>query len=87
MADLCDVSLETLSTDPSSTQIQRYIRQSLSVLAEAMKLNPDEASVFRWFRDQCLPEFRMKTPATLVSEGKAVALLSYIASIEAGASG
>jgi hypothetical protein len=83
LADLCGVSPETLSAGPASTQLQSYVRQSLSVLAEAMRVNSDEGRVLHRFRDQRLPEFEMKTPAALVSESKTVALLSYIGSIEA----
>jgi hypothetical protein len=52
-----------------------------------MDLNEGEISALRWFRDQPLPEFGMKTPADLVSKGSAEALLNYIRSIESGASG
>jgi hypothetical protein len=87
LAHLAGVLERLLSDDPSSPKLQAYVRQSLAILGEAMALNEDETSVLRWFRDQPLPEFGMKTPAVLVSEGDAESLPSYIRSIESGASG
>jgi hypothetical protein len=62
------------------------MRQSLAVLREALGMNGSEAVVIEWFRKKS-EVFGMKTPAVLVSEGKAEALIDYIRSIESGSSG
>lgn len=62
------------------------MRQSLNVLREALALNGSEAVVTQWFRET-LQVFGMKTPATLISEGGAEAVIEYLRSIESGSTG
>lgn len=86
LARLADVPPASVAADSTSLRLQEYVRQSLAVLREALGLNGREAVVIKWFREK-LEVFGMKSPAVLVSEGKAEALIDYIRSIESGSSG
>jgi hypothetical protein len=78
-----NASSETVD-DPT---IQRFIWESLIVLGAALVLNKDEARVRLWFCQERIADFDHKTPAGLVADGKADALLSYIKSISSGSTG
>jgi hypothetical protein len=69
------------------SKVQRFIWESLIVLGAALVLNKDEERVRLWFRREKISDFGHKTPAVLVAEGKADALLKYIESISFGSSG
>jgi hypothetical protein len=69
------------------SKVQRFIWESLIVLGAALVLNKDEARVRLWFCREKIADFGQKTPAVLVAEGKADALLKYIQSISSGSSG
>jgi hypothetical protein len=56
-------------------------------LARALELNPDEAMVLSWFWTGRLNDFGSRTPVELILAGNADAIVSYIDSIESGASG
>ncbi len=79
------------ASDGSSTcdnpKTQRFIWDSLIVLAAALALRRDEESVRLWYCRQKIADFEDKTPAVLIAEGKVGALLKYIKSISAGSSG
>ncbi|MBC8088560.1 MAG: hypothetical protein H7Z40_14945 [Phycisphaerae bacterium] len=68
-------------------KVQRFIWESLFVLGAALVLNKDEARVRLWFCRERISDLGQKTPAVLVAESKADALLSYIKSISSGTSG
>ena len=68
-------------------KVQRFIWESLIVLGAALVLRKDENRVRIWFCRSEIFEFGQKTPAALVAEGKADALLNYIKSISAGSTG
>ena len=87
LARIAGEQVDLVSVDFNSPRFQTYMRQPIAVLREALALNEDEALVLQWFREIPLPEFGMKTPATLVSEGKVESLLRYIQSIASGSSG
>ena len=69
------------------SKVQRFIWESLIVLGAALVLNKDESRVRLWFCREKLSDFGQKTPAVLVAEGKADALLKYIQSISSGSGG
>ena len=87
LARLAGLQGALVTVDFDSPRLQRYMRQSLAILSEALNLNEDEALVLRWFREMPLPDFGMKTPETLVSEDQAESLLQYVQSIASGSSG
>ncbi len=61
--------------------------EALRVLAAALSLAETPERALYWFRSHPIREFDYKTPEVLVSEGKADAVIRYIQSLKAGASG
>lgn len=59
-----------------------YVAGALDVLEQAMKSDPDERRVLRWFTGKKLRAFAMKTPAEVVASGGAAALVDYIQVID-----
>lgn len=53
----------------------------------AMEINPDRDQAIYWYRNAPIPEFGHRTAEQIVSEGKAEAVVTYLASIAAGSTG
>lgn len=66
---------------------QALLRQIVEVLGAAMMLSNNESRAVDWLVNQPLKDFGTKTPLQLIAAGDATAVLKYIKSIEAGASG
>ena len=70
-----------------SAKAQTFVDDSISLLGEAIKLNPDEATVIRWFNEGRLSFLSHMTPAEALALGHLEALLAYVESLDAGWSG
>ena len=77
---LDSVNYEERATHVTDLNSGRSTRPAFS-LAES----PERA--LYWFRNHPIRDFDYKTPEVLVSEGKADAVIRYIQSLSAGASG
>jgi hypothetical protein len=87
LADQAHVHRNTISRAPGSRGVQDFLRESLRVIKAATDLSGDLNKALFWYRNEPLSVFGYKTAERLVSEGRADALLRYVASIEAGAAG
>lgn len=87
LAGLARVHRNTVTGNPDSTQLQGAMRDIVKVLAAAYRVNEDrEAAVF-WFLNHPIAEFGYKTAAELVRENKVEAVLRYLTTLDAGATG
>jgi len=65
-----------------SESVSIYFAAVLVVLEQAMKTDPDEGRVLRWFTHKRLRAFSMQTPAEVVAAGGAAVLVDYIKVID-----
>lgn len=87
MAELAHVHRNTVRNNPYSPDLQRYMRDAVRVLQAASDLRGDVGSALFWFRNHPIRDFDRKTADHLVADGKTEAVLGYLATLEAGASG
>ena len=73
--------------DGLETFLTELQEPAVRVLAAALSLADSLDRTLEWFRSQPIRDFDYKTPEILVSEGKADAVIRYIESLSAGASG
>lgn len=87
LADLAHVHRDTLTGGAASEDLQRFLRQALQVLRAAFDLSGDINKAAFWYRNEPLSPFNYNTAERLVSENRTNDVLSYVASLEAGATG
>ncbi len=63
------------------------ISDTVNVLAAASRVNQDCERALFWFINHAIVEFNGQTAAELVQKGKAEAVISYLATLEGGATG
>jgi hypothetical protein len=87
LAQQAHVHRNTLSRQPGSESVQRFLREALRVIRAATDISGDVGRALFWYRNEPLPVFDYKTAEQLVSEGRTDDLLRYVSSLEAGAAG
>ncbi len=87
LAELAHVHRNTVRRMPKSPQLQKYLRESIRVLAAATDLVGSASKAAFWYRNQPLSDFSYKTAEVLVSEGRAEDVLRYIDMLSAGSAG
>jgi uncharacterized protein (DUF2384 family) len=87
LAELAHVHRNTVSRMPASPRLQDFLRDAVRVLAAAFTLAGSADRALYWFRSHPIQDFDYKTPEALVSEGRANAVIQYIESLNAGATG
>lgn len=87
LAQQAHVHRNTLSRQPASESVQRFLREALRVIRAATDVSGDVGQALFWYRNEPLPVFDYKTAEQLVSDGRTDDLLRYVASLEAGAAG
>jgi len=87
LAQQAHVHRNTLSRQPASESVQRFLREALRVIRAATDISGDVNQALFWYRNEPLPVFDYKTAEQLVSDGRTDDLLRYILSLEAGAAG
>jgi uncharacterized protein (DUF2384 family) len=87
LAQLAHVHRNTLTRMPQSAQLQKFLRDSVRVLAAASQVSGSANAATFWFRNQPIAEFNYQTPDTLVSDGRTDDLLRYLEILEAGPAG
>jgi hypothetical protein len=87
LAEQAHVHRNTIARAPASRGVQDYLRESLRVIKAATDVSGDVNKALFWYRNEPLSAFGFKTAETLVSAGRTEAVLKYVMSIEAGASG
>ncbi|SAL81110.1 hypothetical protein AWB68_06030 [Caballeronia choica] len=87
LAQQAHVHRNTLSRQPASESVQRFLRDALRVIRAATDVSGDVNQTLFWYRNEPLPVFDYKTAEQLVSDGRTDDLLRYVSSLEAGAAG
>ncbi|WP_250535719.1 MbcA/ParS/Xre antitoxin family protein [Caballeronia sp. AZ10_KS36] len=87
LAQQAHVHRNTISRQPASESVQRFLRDALRVIRAASDLAGDVSKALFWYRNEPLPVFDYKTAEQLVSDGRADDVLRFVASLEAGAAG
>lgn len=87
LAQQAHVHRNTLSRQPASESVQRFLRDALRVIRAATDISGDVGQALFWYRNEPLPVFDYRTAEQLVSDGRTDDLLRYVSSLEAGAAG
>lgn len=87
IAKLAHVHRNTVRNNPYSPDLQSYMRDAVRVLQAAADLRGDVNEALFWFKNHPIRDFDRKTADRLIADGKAEAVLRYLRSLEAGASG
>lgn len=87
VAELAHVHRNTVRNNPYSPDLQGYMRDAVRVLQAAADLRGNVGEALFWFKNHPIRDFDRKTADRLVAEGKAEAVLRYMRSLEAGATG
>jgi hypothetical protein len=87
LAEQAHVHRNTLSRQPGSESVQRFLRDALRVIRAATDISGDVGQALFWYRNEPLPVFDYQTAEQLVSDGRTDDLLRYVSSLEAGAAG
>lgn len=87
LAELAHVHRDTVRRMPKSPQLQKYLRESIRILAAATDLVGSAPKAAFWFRNQPISDFEYKTAEVLVSERRAEDVLRYIDMLSAGSAG
>ena len=87
LAGLARVHRNTVQSAPTSPKLQSAMRDVVRVLSAASALNGDMDRTLFWFRNHPIADFGHLTPMQLVERGNAQAVIDYIESLGAGASG
>ena len=87
LAKLAGVHRATVTEAPANARLQTYLRDALRALSASFEVTQDRDRAIFWFRNAPIPEFEHRTAEDLVSQGKVEAIVKYLASISAGASG
>jgi hypothetical protein len=87
LAELARVHRNTIQSAPTSPKLQSAMRDVVRVLSAAHALSGDIDRTLFWFRNHPIADFGHLTPIELVEQGKVQAVIDYIESLAAGASG
>ncbi|CAB3807824.1 hypothetical protein LMG28614_06677 [Paraburkholderia ultramafica] len=87
LAQQAHVHRNTLSRQPASESVQRFLRDALRVIRAATDISGDVGQALFWYRNEPLAVFDYRTAEQLVSDGRTDDLLRYVSSLEAGAAG
>ncbi len=87
IAELAHVHRNTVRNNPYSPDLQNYMRDAVRVLQAASDLRGNIDEALFWFKNHPIRDFERKTADRLVADGKAEAVLRYLRSLEAGATG
>lgn len=88
LAEQAGVHRNTIARAPSSTTVQRFLRDALRVIKAGTDVTGgDVGRALFWYRNQPLAPFGYKTAEQLVGAGRTETLLRYIVSLSAGAAG
>lgn len=87
LARLAGVHRNTLRTNPASEVLQARLREMIKIIIAASQLTGDIEKAKYWFMNEPILDYRGKTAAELVSDGKFEAVLAFLEDLRNGASG
>lgn len=87
LAGLAGVHRNTVSQNPESGRLQDRLRDMVKAIVAAVAVTGDLEKAVYWFRNEPIADYRLKTAAELVAEGRLDAVLTYLEDLRNGASG
>ena len=87
LAEQAHVHRNTLRLAPTTSSVQRHLRESVKVIKAAYALTGDMSKALIWYRNDAIEPFGYKTAEELVSAGRTESLLAYVASLQEGVAG
>ena len=78
LAHYSHVNRNTIARHPSSPKLQDRLREIVQVISSASEIAADDDEAIAWFKYQPIAAYGFKTPAELVAEGEAAAVLAYL---------
>jgi hypothetical protein len=87
LATLAGVHRNTVSMAPNSQKLQDAMRDVVHVISAAHALSGDIERALFWFRNRPIGDFGHRTPMQVMKDRGAAAVISYLESVGAGATG
>lgn len=87
LARLAGVHRNTVRQNPGSDQLQERMRAMIKVVTSAAEITGDVDKALYWFQNEPIRDYRGRTPAELVADGEAEAVLAYLEDLKNGATG
>jgi hypothetical protein len=87
LAALAGVHRNTVSQHPDSGRLQDRLRDMVKVIVAAVGITGNLDKAFYWFRNEPIADYRYKTAAELVAEGRLDAVLAYLEDLRNGGGG
>jgi hypothetical protein len=87
LAGLAGVHRNTVSQHPEAGRLQDRLRDMVKAIVAAVAVTGDLEKAVYWFRNEPIADYRLKTAAELVAEGRLDAVLTYLEDLKNGASG
>jgi uncharacterized protein (DUF2384 family) len=78
LARYSQMNRNTVTRHPESPRLQAKLRAIVQVIGSASEITGDEDRAIAWFKYQPIAAHGFKTPADLVAEGKAAAVLAFL---------
>ena len=76
-----------MSESSEDVRLQRYLSESLRVLASVHEINDDQSVVINWYRKSPIREFDNRTAEVLFAGGHAEAVVKFLISASSRATG
>jgi len=77
----------TVRKNPAAPKLQQYMNDVLRVVASATDVAGDTDKAIYWLRHYPIPDLDYKTADDLIAENKTEAVLAYLDTLRAGATG
>jgi len=87
LAALAGVHRNTISQHPDSGRLQDRLRDMVKAIVAAVAVTGDLEKAIYWFRNEPIADYRHKTAAELIAEGRLDAVPAYLEDLRNGASG
>jgi len=87
LAVLAGVHRNTVSQHPDSGRLQHRLRDMVKAIVAAVAVTGDLEKAIYWFLNEPIADYRHKTAAELVTDGRLDAVLTYLEDLRNGASG
>ena len=87
LAKLAGVHRNTVRQNPGSEPLQRTLRDMVKAISAATELTGDVDKAIYWLINEPIADYRHKTAAELIAEGRIDAVLTYLEDLINGPTG
>ncbi|WP_168220275.1 antitoxin Xre/MbcA/ParS toxin-binding domain-containing protein [Azospirillum thermophilum] len=84
LAALAGVDRNTIARNPHSPKVQEAVGEVVRLLESATEVAGDLDRALLWYRHQPIEAYRFRTPAELVADGHAEAVMAYLDDLRHG---